>query len=264
MHGLCEAERRSLSEDGFVLRKGVFETRELEPVADACERLVAGLAQGDRGSKFRMESYVFELLPASRTVLKWERGAEATVLGVEPIAHLDPVILKHAMDPRFVDPMRDILAVDTVTLYTEKLNCKRARVGGPIVLHQDYPYWADVADDANQIATAVLFLDAADTESGCLEVVAGSHRHGVAAGLDVKGFGQNEIDPARFDADAFTALQVPAGRVAFFGPLLIHRSGPNRSTEDRRALLFSYQPEGFKHSREYVAIKGKNPTQDAR
>ncbi len=74
-------------------------------------------------------------------------------------------------------------------------------------------------------------------------------------GRDVEGFGENEIDPTRFDNDAFTALPVPAGSVAFFGPLVVQRSGPNRSERDRRAFLYSYQPEGFPHSREYVRVR---------
>lgn len=48
-------------------------------------------------------------------------------------------------------------------------------------------------------------------------------------------------------------LEVPAGSVVFFGPLLVHKSEPNLSAKDRRALLYSYQPAGFTHSRDIAA-----------
>ena len=46
------------------------------------------------------------------------------------------------------------------------------------------------------------------------------------------------------------ALEVPAGSVVWFGPLLVHKSEPNRSPNERRTLLYSYQPHGFDHSRD--------------
>jgi len=45
-------------------------------------------------------------------------------------------------------------------------------------------------------------------------------------------------------------IEVPAGSVVWFGPLLVHKSEPNRSTKERRSLLFSYQPAGFAHALE--------------
>jgi hypothetical protein len=41
--------------------------------------------------------------------------------------------------------------------------------------------------------------------------------------------------------------------VVFFGPFLVHRSTPNRSANDRRSLLYSYQPGGRRPSHESLA-----------
>lgn len=192
--------------------------------------------------------------PAKRTVIKWEKTSRDIVLGIEPAAHLHPDLEAFAHDPRLVEPMRDVLGCDRVGLYTEKLNFKRAHSGGPIALHQDYPYWVDVADDAKRIATAVLFLDAADRGNGCLEVAPGSHLKGVREMKSEEGFGGNEMDLSRFDFSQLVALEVPAGSVVLLGSLLVHRSQPNRSEDDRRALLYSYQPAGNRHAREYIRI----------
>jgi ectoine hydroxylase-related dioxygenase (phytanoyl-CoA dioxygenase family) len=47
-------------------------------------------------------------------------------------------------------------------------------------------------------------------------------------------------------------VPVEAGTVIFFGPFLVHRSLPNRTATDRRALLFSYQPPGLPHLRDLL------------
>jgi ectoine hydroxylase-related dioxygenase (phytanoyl-CoA dioxygenase family) len=140
--------------------------------------------------------------------------------------------------------MKDVVGAEELDLFTEKLNAKRARTGGPIVLHQDHPYWTENSDGAGDIATAIVFLDDANRANGCLEVVPGSHTGGVRPQRKVDGFGSLEMEPLGFDESGLVALEVPAGSMVFFGSLLVHRSLPNLSEHDRRVLLFSYQPAG--------------------
>ena len=135
---------------------------------------------------------------------------------------------------------------------------KRARVGGPIVLHQDHPYWVGVAENADEVATAMLFLDDTTLENGCLEVVPGSHRAGEMPRRPVADFGQYEMDLEKYDVSRLVPLVVPAGTVAYFGPFLVHRSQPNSTDADRRALLFSYQPEGRLHMRDVGAFANES------
>jgi hypothetical protein len=45
--------------------------------------------------------------------------------------------------------------------------------------------------------------------------------------------------------------------VAYFGAFLVHRSLPNRSSGDRRALLYSYQPAGHPHMLELNGLLQK-------
>ena len=254
--GLRDDERRAYAEDGYLVRFAAFTADQLEAIAKACERVVDDLRSRSRGTGHRLEmgSYVFEIAYESRTTIKWEQHHPDTVLGIEPIAHLDPHLEALAIDPRFTGPMRDLLGCDEVALYTEKLNVKRAGTGGAIALHQDHPYWVNVSDDPSRIATAVLFLDEANLGNGCLEVAPGSHRMGVQPGREGKGFARNEIDPGSYEGPALVPLEVPAGSIVYLGPLLVHGSAPNRSHVDRRALLYSYQPAGHRHAREFIHI----------
>ena len=255
---LDEAERRELDERGFVLRRGVFDARELTAIGAACEALVQRLVAERRHRKHLVGSYAFELQRDLSTIVKWEPGDLDIIQGVEPFAHLNDELNRWAHDPRLLDPCKDLVGSDEVILFTEKLNLKRARKGGPIVLHQDFPYWKDMTPIANRVATAMLFLDDATIENGCLEVVPGSHREGMQQQRAVEGFGSLEMDPGVYDMSRLVPLEVSAGAVAFFGPFLVHRSMPNRTGDDRRALLYSYQPPGHAHSKELSGL-GRKP-----
>lgn len=248
-------ERGQLAERGFVVRRDVFDAAEIGAIGDACEALVERLLAEKRNAKVEVGSYTFEFQRRLATVVKWEQDNPDLLLGVEPFAHLSETLQAWALDARLLDPARDVVGSDDVDLFTEKLNLKRAQRGGPIVLHQDFPYWSDATPIAARVATAVVFVDDARRDNGCLEVVPGSHREGLQKRKPVEGFGSLEMDAAAFDGTRLMPLEVAAGSVVFFGPFLVHRSLPNRSGDDRRALLFSYQPAGHPHLRHLLKLR---------
>lgn len=49
-------------------------------------------------------------------------------------------------------------------------------------------------------------------------------------------------DPSLVDESKEVVVEAPAGSLLFFGTFLVHRSFPNESDLQRRALLLSYQP----------------------
>jgi hypothetical protein len=251
-------ERRQLDEDGYVVREGVFDAGELDEITAECEALVARLEGLARRTKHAVGSYMFEIQREAATVVKWEPFAPEVVQGVEPFAHLSAPLKDWGLDARLVDPCTAIVGQDDIGLFTEKLNFKRAQHGGSIILHQDFPYWEPVAPIAGQVATAMVFLDDATVENGCLEVAAGTHKAGKwPLRTDADWFGSLEMDPAQFDHSRLKPLEVPGGTVAYFGAFLVHRSLPNRSSGDRRALLYSYQPAGHPHMLELNGLLQK-------
>jgi phytanoyl-CoA dioxygenase PhyH len=243
-------ERARFERDGFIVRERTFDARECAAIAAACEALVAELVAAKRSTKHVVGSYVFERQEAFGINVKWEPSQPDVVMGLEPFAHHSKPLHDWGYDPRLVDPCKDVIGVDDVVLFTEKINYKRAHDGGPIILHQDYPYWAAFTPIASRVATAMLFLDDANVENGCLEVAPGSHREGVQKRWETTGLRNREMDDTAFDKKRLIPLEVPGGSVAYFNAFLVHRSLPNRSSHDRRALLYSYQPAGNPHARE--------------
>lgn len=248
---LTDEERERFAADGYVVRESVFAADELAEIVGACEELVDRLVADRRGRRYTVGSYVFEPDHTNDVTIKWE-GDSDVVHGIEPFAHLSSALEACAYDPRFVEPMVDIVGHDDPRLFTEKLNLKRRELGGHNPLHQDYPYWVDPAQDPLQVATSILFLDEATAENGCLEVLPGSHRDGPRpTRTDADAFGNLEMVPAEPGALPTVRVEVAAGSLVMFGSLLVHQSQPNRTDHDRRALLYSYQPAGFPHMLEH-------------
>jgi ectoine hydroxylase-related dioxygenase (phytanoyl-CoA dioxygenase family) len=251
-------EKAGLDQRGFVVRRAVFDASEVRVMAAASEALVQQLLAEKRRTRHTLGSYMFEIQRRLETIIKWEPDNPDLVQALESFAHLSEELERWALDPRLIDPCKDAVGEEEIALFTEKMTLKRAHKGGNIVLHQDFPYWADLAKIAPRVVTALIYLDDATVENGCLEVVPGSHREVVPARREVDGFGSNEMDPLQYDLSRLLPVEVPAGSVVFFGPFLVHRSLSNRSDADRRALLYSYQPTGHPHLRKLTKLAGAN------
>jgi hypothetical protein len=245
-HRLNGKELKHLAEDGYVLREHVFSKQECQQMANDVEQLECDLLALKRNTKHVFGSYMFELQRELQTAVKWEPQNPDVVQGIEPFAHISKPLNDWAHDPRLWNPSKDVVGQEEINLFTEKTTMKRAHTGGTIVLHQDYPYWRNQNKVAHKVMTALIYLDNATIENGCLEVSPGSHRDGMRMGRKmVDGFGSNELDEAKFDLHTLIPVEAEAGAVVFFGAFLVHRSLPNRSSADRRALLYSYQPAGY-------------------
>ena len=181
---------------------------------------------------------------SSRTAIQWEwsEGSRQIRL-LEPCAHLDPRLEALCDDERLVVPVRRELGGE-VDRFTSKLNFKRAAEGSEFPWHQDYPYWyRAVGTAAQDVVTAIVFLDDATVDNGALRVIPGSHRNGPVR-RDPSDPTRSLTDPTAVDTATAVVIEAPAGTAVWFGAFLVHCSSPNRTTGHRRALLPSWQPAG--------------------
>lgn len=246
-YALNPAEAARLERDGFVLREQVFSPAEVCRLAEDCEALAERIQASARGEKEIGSSYMFQRQWDTLVTVKWEPDTPELLQGVEPLAHVSPELKAWGEDDRLMRTAAAMIG-GAATLWTEKLNLKRARDGGSYTLHQDYPYWRKINAAADRIVTAMVFMDDSTVENGCLLAAPGSHREGMLPRKPVEGIGGLEMDPERFDLSRLMPIEVRSGDVLFFGSFLAHRSLPNRSDHDRRALLYSYQPAGMPHN----------------
>jgi phytanoyl-CoA hydroxylase len=123
-----------------------------------------------------------------------------------------------------------------VAIYRACLMTK-ARTGGTELLwHQDGGrFWGIDRDPVLQIWTAI---DDAPVEAGCVEVVPGSHRDGLAT-VEGGNLRPEVVAAAGAEARAL-ALPARAGEVLLLHNHVWHRSGLNRSGAARRAFTVCY------------------------
>src|SRR5262245_1617776 len=246
--GLSAAERTAWERDGFFIRRWVFGSRELEELRGAAER-VAALARvaarsGGRGYEVDGNRYHEN---AGATIQFEHAPGSQTIRVIEPFHFLDPRADRLVDDTRLVEPMRELVGASSVSLFTDKLNLKRPREGSRFRWHQDSPYWAHFSPHLDRLPNAMIALDDASEENGCLRVIAGSHTRGCLPGCEGDGvLGRLFTDPRAFDLSRQVPAVMPAGSVLFFSPHTVHGSEPNRSDAPRRACVFTYQPAGHR------------------
>jgi ectoine hydroxylase-related dioxygenase (phytanoyl-CoA dioxygenase family) len=239
--------RAAFGESGYLVREAVFdesECAELRAVAERVSAAVSARAERSGAGPVAELEDGHRIQFSSRTAIQWEwaEGSRAIRL-LEPCEHLDPRFAEVFADERLVGPARAELGGD-VTPFTSKLNFKRAAEGSEFPWHQDYPYWyVAVGPQAQDVVTAIVFLDDATADNGALRVIPGSHRDGPVR-RDPSDPTRFLTDPGAVDATGAVVIEAPAGTAVWFGAFLVHCSSPNRTTGHRRALLPSWQPSG--------------------
>ena len=115
-----------------------------------------------------------------------------------------------------------------VALFKEKINFKMPGAPG-FKAHQDQQ--AGWSRYAPLFVTALVTIDPATTENGCLELVPGRHREGLI------GAEWTPLDEAGLGLRAVPTLP---GDVVFFDSFAPHASKPNRTDTPRRLLYLTY------------------------
>ncbi len=139
---------------------------------------------------------------------------------------------------------------EPAVLFKDKINFKLPG-GDGFKPHQDQQ--AGWSTYARLFVTALVAIDEATAENGCLELAAGHH----ARGLIGREWAPLTEDDMR--GMEFAAYPAKPGDVAFFDSYVPHRSGPNRTAEPRRVLYVTYNraSEGD-HRLRYYADKRKS------
>jgi hypothetical protein len=246
--GLTAAERRAWERDGFFFRWRVFGASELGELRAAAERVAerAARAAGEGGRSYEVDGNRYCETAAATIQFEHAPGSR-TIRVIEPLHRFDARFDRLVDDPRLVEPMRELVGARSVSLFTDKLNLKRPREGSGFRWHQDSPYWAHFCRHLDRLPNALVALDNASEENGCLRVISGSHTRGCLPGREGDGvLGPLFTDPRHFDLSRQVPAVMPAGSVLFFSPHSVHGSEPNRSDAPRRAVVLTYQPAGHR------------------
>ena len=103
--------------------------------------------------------------------------------------------------------------------------------------HQDNYYFGTTSD---QVLSCGIYLQDADLDNGCLQVVPGSHRTGTIA--------EHQHTPSmhgswtQIETSQAIALPMPAGSVALFSANLLHGTADNEGQRTRYSTAWHYVP----------------------
>jgi hypothetical protein len=145
------------------------------------------------------------------------------------------------------------------SLYKEKLNYKLKGGGGGYLPHVDFYHNIDPVElkrlglmEDKDICVCMIAIDDMDMDNGCPEVAPGWHTRGAmffrgATDLLTQDdkFQLEETPLVDPNSAPWTPVRLRAGDVLIYGNLLPHKSGPNLSARNRRALFAVYSDARF-------------------
>lgn len=145
-------------------------------------------------------------------------------------------------DPAVLDPVEDIIGPD-IRLFHFTIWPKSPGDPAYVSWHQDATYFG--LEPAVHLTAWVALTDV-PVESGAVEVVPGSHQtgqlhHGRFAD-DANLLSRGQTLTGDFDRDNTVFLTLKAGQMSLHHTHLIHRSGPNLSSDRRIGFGISYIP----------------------
>ena len=171
--------------------------------------------------------------------LRFGDGYQGPSLAYRKVEKLekDPVFRAWIESP-LVEPYVRARIPGDITLYRAALFGKAPQGGTPLPWHQDGgAFWGLSRDPDIQVWLAI---DDAPEAAGCMQVLPGSHKHGL-----MRPMGGMVTAAAALFADAerhAVSLPAEAGEVILVHNYVWHRSGVNTTDKPRRGLTACYLP----------------------
>jgi len=219
--------------DGFVVVRGLYDQAEMRQLTAWTDEVQALPEVSGRHMMYFEKSLIDQsrVLNRLENFAPYHRGFERLFTG------------------KMQDAVAQLLGAPAV-LFKDKINFKMSG-GDGFKPHQDQQAgWSAYTDF---FITALVSIDEATMENGCLELVAGYHDKGLVA---------EEWKPITDQqAAAMNPIPYPTkpGDVVFFDSYAPHGSGPNLSDNKRRVLYVTYNRKSDgDHRVQYYADKRKS------
>jgi hypothetical protein len=129
------------------------------------------------------------------------------------------------------------------------INNKSKWIGPPVEWHQESSLIETFAagytlQDTNKFLQVYIAIDDHNIENGCLIISPGSHKDGLLEHEDIIGYNFNhkkqikqEVLDKLNTTHPFKNIELKAGDCLIFNHLLVHGSGSNNTSEDRKSII---------------------------
>lgn len=219
---MADSKREEYLRNGYVTYPGLLDSIQMKKLLMEIDRISGDntLAVHDK-SRLEMET---NQKPEGRLVRRI----------YEPCSHYAP-FRELSDSPKLLDIVESLLGPDLVYHYS-KINMKPPSIGSVVEWHQDITYYPLT----NSSSLAVLmYLDDADVENGCLQVIPGRHNGRLLDHSKDGYFVGKIVEPV--DESEAVPLEGKAGTAIFMNCMTPHASVTNRSNRPRRTLILSFR-----------------------
>tara|TARA_R110000787_G_scaffold199464_1_gene310577 strand:- start:28452 stop:29207 length:756 start_codon:yes stop_codon:yes gene_type:complete len=228
---LTDADLAAFKRDGFLVKRGAFSAEDMANIATWTNEVLALPEISGR---------------------HWVYHEKSRKDGSELVSRIEKIAPFHNGFQNLTDalaaPVGQLLG-ERAVLFKEKINFKMPG-GGGFAPHQDSQAGWDTYADF--FISALLSIDRATLENGCLQMVAGHHTQGLKKSWEPL----NEDD---MKGMSFEPVPTEPGDVVFFDCYAPHASEPNMSDAIRRIYYATYnRASAGDHMAQYYADKHKN------
>jgi chlorinating enzyme len=175
--------------------------------------------------------------------LEASEGREKCQIGLQARHLTDEFIWQLASDGRLLDAIQQAMGADQLLLSTHFF-CKYPDPEAKkfVAWHQDVTYWGLEPPEAH---TAWIAIDDADVGNGCMQVIPGSHKNGVATHNKADKDGNllsinQQIPDELVDSSKAVNLELKAGQISIHNGQLYHASNANTSNRRRCGLTVRF------------------------
>jgi len=225
-------------EYGYARLGKLISAPELSALCQRLDDLMLGQIESE-GITFQLDGGNSEYSSLSRRTV----GVSQKTLNYRRVdeLHLDPLFLTYMQHSVFREITQHYIGED-VSVFRSMLMNKPANKGTELPWHQDVGKGWGI--DTNPIVTTWTALDDATVETGCMQIVPGSHKLGI---LNEVHYTSEEDQETYCTKEKIVDLEVEAGEAILLHNWLLHRSGINQTGQARRAFSVAYMDASTKN-----------------
>ncbi len=249
---LTQAQIDFFNEQGYLRLEQVFPPDELARMSADLNTIID--THADWGAAWKgewLKEYMKDEAP----------DAKAVLVALHELHHYAGSWTRGLTKPELADAIGELLGSACVEIHHSTLHAKKPGTGQPFPMHQDVPFYGHT--DGRYI-DALVHLDDATEENGCIKFLAGSHKLGPLAHISGP-----EITPhlpvAQYPLSAAVSVPAKAGDVVLFHLWTVHGSNVNRTQNWRRMVRVGFrdpanrQLDGQGLGRPGLVVRGVRP-----
>ena len=225
MNVLSQQQVDYFNENGFLRIPGVFDADEVAWLSEELERLMQEWAiegPGWRG-------------PWREVYLTAEQDEKTILTAMHDLQLYSEVYQRAVVNDTLTGAVADILGPN-IELHHSTLHAKAPETGTPFPMHQDHPFYPH---QGPAFIDAIVHIDSANEENGCLKFLAGSHKLGPLE--HIRGEAGHSLPTEVYKLEDAVSAPADAGDVVLFSYQTVHGSALNRTDRWRRLVRVGYR-----------------------